>query len=55
MNRKFMPDADFSTWTSLDFVAELLFKWSSDTGSRPKTGSLVQLVTKNGETSLIEV
>ncbi len=24
MNRKFMPDADHSSWTSLQFVAELL-------------------------------
>ena len=52
MNRKFMPDADFSSWTGLDFVAELLFKWSSDLTSRPKNGGLVQLVTNNGETSL---
>lgn len=24
MNRKWMPNADFSTWTSLDFVAEYI-------------------------------
>ncbi len=53
MNRKFMPDADFSTWTSLDFIAELLFKWATNPEERPKNGSLVQLVTKNGETSLV--
>jgi dihydropteridine reductase len=52
MNRKFMPDADFSSWTSLEFVAELMLKWS-DNIERPKSGSLVQLITANGETSLV--
>ncbi|CAB4054998.1 QDPR [Lepeophtheirus salmonis] len=28
MNRKFMPKADFSTWTSLEYVSDTLFKWS---------------------------
>merc|ERR1712045_426705 len=28
MNRKFMPDADHSTWTPREYIAELLFKWS---------------------------
>ena len=52
MNRKFMPKADTSTWTSLDFVAELLFKWA-DGQDRPENGSLVQLVTENGQTKLV--
>ena len=52
MNRKFMPKADFSTWTSLDFVANLFYQWSTDSTNRPKTGSLVQLITENSETNL---
>jgi len=51
MNRKFMPNADHSAWTSLEFVSELLFKWSNNT-ERPESGSLVQLLTKEGQTSL---
>ena len=53
MNRKWMPKADTSTWTSLEFVADLLFKWSSAGDQRPKNGSLVQLVTKEGTTDLV--
>lgn len=53
MNRKWMPKADTSTWTSLDFVSDLLLKWATSAGDRPATGSLVQLVTKEGKTALI--
>jgi dihydropteridine reductase len=53
MNRKFMPKADFSSWTSLDFVAELMHKWATDPENRPNSGSLVQLVTTGGQTELI--
>lgn len=53
MNRKWMPNADHSTWTSLEFVASLLLKWSVSGQDRPKSGSLVQLVTKGGETELV--
>jgi dihydropteridine reductase len=53
MNRKFMPKGDFATWTPLPFVAELMFKWASTGESRPVSGSLVQLVTKNNETEMI--
>ena len=53
MNRKWMPKADTSTWTSLDFVADLLFEWATKSEGRPDSGSLVQLVTKGGETSLV--
>ena len=53
MNRKWMPKADTSTWTSLDFVSEILLKWATSATDRPASGSLVQLVTKEGKTSLI--
>lgn len=54
MNRQWMPKADFSTWTPLDFVAELFLNWSTGK-DRPTTGSLVQLVTKNFNTEVIPV
>jgi dihydropteridine reductase len=52
MNRKWMPKADFSTWTPLETVAELLLSWS-EKKERPSNGSLVQLVTKDGKTECI--
>ncbi|XP_063048992.1 dihydropteridine reductase-like [Engraulis encrasicolus] len=56
MNRKFMPDADFSTWTPLEYIADLFFQWasssssSSSSSSRPPSGSLMQLETTGGHT-----
>ncbi|XP_068620394.1 dihydropteridine reductase [Battus philenor] len=52
MNRKWMPKADFSTWTPLSFVAELFDKWIKGE-ERPASGSLVALVTKNNVSELI--
>ncbi|KAL7631288.1 UNVERIFIED_CONTAM: hypothetical protein RMT77_018409 [Armadillidium vulgare] len=52
MNRKWMPKADHSIWTSLDFIAELFLKWTKGE-DRPKSGSLVQLVTKDNKTELV--
>lgn len=52
MNRKFMANADFSTWTPLDYVAQLFYKWSTNVVARPKSGSLVQLLTENSQTTL---
>lgn len=53
MNRKWMPKADTSTWTPLDFVADLFVNWTSDSAKRPASGALVQLVTKGGNTELV--
>lgn len=50
MNRKWMPKADTSTWTPLEFVAELFVKWTG--GDRPANGSLLQLITEKGETKV---
>jgi len=50
MNRKWMPKADTSTWTPLDFVSELMLKWTQGE-ERPESGSLVSLVTQEGITS----
>ncbi|XP_053475212.1 dihydropteridine reductase [Ictalurus furcatus] len=54
MNRRFMPDADVTTWTPLEYVAELLHKWAVGEG-RPTSGTLVQLVTTNGKTEATPV
>lgn len=51
MNRKWMPKADFSTWTPLTYIAELFDKWIKSV-DRPANGSLVTLVTKNNITEL---
>lgn len=51
MNRKWMPKADTSTWTPLEFVAELFSKWIKGE-ERPPNGSLVQLNTKESKTTL---
>ncbi|XP_041984773.1 dihydropteridine reductase [Aricia agestis] len=52
MNRKWMPKADFGTWTPLSYVAELFAKWMKGE-ERPPSGSLVALVTKDNVTDLI--
>ncbi|BES99122.1 unnamed protein product [Nesidiocoris tenuis] len=51
MNRKWMPKADTSTWTPLNYIAESFYKWTKGEG-RPNSGSLVSLVTKDNQTSL---
>ncbi|XP_026823069.1 dihydropteridine reductase [Rhopalosiphum maidis] len=51
INRKWMPKADTSTWTPLEFVAELFSKWIKNE-ERPPNGSLVQLNTKENKTTL---
>ena len=55
MNRKFMPKADFGSWTPLEFAAELMWKWAEDSQNRPKSGALVQLITSGGKTELIPI
>jgi dihydropteridine reductase len=52
MNRKWMAKADQSAWTPLEFVSSLFLKWAVG-DSRPKSGSLVKLVTEKGDTSLV--
>jgi len=54
MNRKFMSGADFSTWTPLEFVAEMFRKWTQAEG-RPVSGSLLKLETVKGETSVTNI
>ncbi|XP_039975849.1 quinoid dihydropteridine reductase a [Xiphias gladius] len=52
MNRKFMPDADFSSWTPLEYIAEMFFDWATGL-NRPASGSLMQLLTSGGETKAV--
>ena len=51
MNRKWMSDADTSAWTSLEFVAELFQRWTEGV-DRPPSGSLVEMATAAGTTTL---
>jgi len=55
MNRKFMSDADFSSWTTMPYIAKLFNTWLTNRSARPKSGSLIQLITKGGDTTLNEV
>ncbi|GAB0097026.1 dihydropteridine reductase [Sergentomyia squamirostris] len=52
MNRKWMPKADFTTWTPLEFVADLFLKWTKG-DERPANGSLLQLITQESVTKLV--
>ncbi|XP_033222112.1 dihydropteridine reductase [Belonocnema kinseyi] len=52
MNRKWMPKADTSTWTPLEFISNLIWKWAQKE-ERPANGSLLQLVTKDNKTEVI--
>lgn len=49
-----MPNANFSQWTPLKFVAETVFGWV-DKQSRPASGSLLSLVTSEGVTAISQV
>jgi len=51
MNRKWMPKADTSTWTPLEFVADLMVRWTRSE-DRPPSGSLASLVTEAASTSV---
>ncbi|XP_044536726.1 dihydropteridine reductase isoform X1 [Gracilinanus agilis] len=51
MNRKSMPDADFSAWTPLEFLVETFHNWITGK-NRPSSGSLIQVVTTGGKTEL---
>ncbi|KAF8987658.1 hypothetical protein CPC16_000285 [Podila verticillata] len=53
MNRSGMPNADFSSWTPCEEVAETIHGWA--TKAIPFTsGKLIEVVTKNGKTTYTE-
>ncbi|KAK9889310.1 hypothetical protein WA026_004591 [Henosepilachna vigintioctopunctata] len=54
MNRKWMPNADFTSWTPLEYVASMFHEWVENK-NRPANGSLLQLSTKNSITDTIPV
>lgn len=51
MNRKSMPDADFSSWTPLEFLVETFYDWIMGK-NRPSSGSLIQVITSDGKSEL---
>ncbi|KAM3831191.1 dihydropteridine reductase isoform 6-T6 [Vipera latastei] len=51
MNRKSMPDADFSSWTPLDFIAGTFYDWIIGK-NRPDSGSLIEVATTGGKSEL---
>jgi len=53
-NRESMPDADPSSWTPLEVVAERIFGWASGTEAA-ETGSIYSIETRNGQTSFVKV
>ncbi|KAG2521468.1 hypothetical protein BBO99_00007186 [Phytophthora kernoviae] len=56
MNRKFMADADFSSWTKAEDIAEKILEWSeAPTAARPPSGHLITAITANNATSWEDV
>ncbi|CAH8522997.1 unnamed protein product [Schistosoma rodhaini] len=55
MNRKWMPKANHSSWTPTEKVAELFTTWLEEANNRPKSGSIIQLITQNGITECVPV
>lgn len=53
MNRKWMPNADTSKWTPLDFITEMFHMWADADDERPPSGSLVSLMTANNGTNAV--
>eukprot|EP01063_Lacrimia_lanifica_P016703 TRINITY_DN23245_c0_g1_i1.p2 TRINITY_DN23245_c0_g1~~TRINITY_DN23245_c0_g1_i1.p2 ORF type:complete len:232 (+),score=89.40 TRINITY_DN23245_c0_g1_i1:51-746(+) len=49
MNRAGMPDADFSTWTTCEDMADHIFQW---TASPPASGALLKFETADGLTKV---
>ncbi|TPX71534.1 hypothetical protein SpCBS45565_g01005 [Spizellomyces sp. 'palustris'] len=54
MNRKFMPDADYSTWTPLETVAQKIVGWATGKDVADN-GGLYKVVTKSGKTDFVIV
>ena len=55
MNRKFMPDADHSSWTSPTVISNFIQELYDDGGNAYKNGALVGIYTENGETTFKEM
>ncbi|KAG3032267.1 hypothetical protein PC121_g717 [Phytophthora cactorum] len=56
MNRNFMADADFSTWTKAEDIAEKILEWSNAPyAARPPSGHLITATTVSSTTSWKDV
>lgn len=53
-NRRAMPDADYSTWTSCDLLASQIVRWAEHL-DEIQTGTIIKVVTQNGCTSFNEI
>ncbi|KAJ3108452.1 hypothetical protein HDU97_001159 [Phlyctochytrium planicorne] len=54
MNRKFMPDADFGSWTPLETLSDKFLAWATGKES-PVSGTLYSVVTKDSKTEFVPV
>jgi len=54
-NREELGKEDRSLLTPLHYVSDLLLKFLKNAGERPRSGSLLQLITKEGETNVQEL
>eukprot|EP00927_Polykrikos_kofoidii_P085469 TRINITY_DN9306_c0_g1_i1.p1 TRINITY_DN9306_c0_g1~~TRINITY_DN9306_c0_g1_i1.p1 ORF type:complete len:258 (-),score=43.63 TRINITY_DN9306_c0_g1_i1:96-815(-) len=54
-NRSAMPDADFSTWTSLDTLAEQIADWAASEGSAPVHGAIYRVETAGDKTRYVAI
>ncbi|OQR86972.1 dihydropteridine reductase [Achlya hypogyna] len=50
-NRKYMADADFSTWTPVEEIGDKLVEWAQAPSARPASGGLVTVTTTGGKSA----
>uniref|UniRef100_A0AAV1VMA4 Dihydropteridine reductase n=1 Tax=Peronospora matthiolae TaxID=2874970 RepID=A0AAV1VMA4_9STRA len=56
MNRQFMADADYSSWTKVEDIAQKIYEWSTAShDARPPSGHLVTCVTEKNTTAWTDV
>lgn len=55
MNRKGMPNADFSQWTPLQYLADTLTGWVLGEDRPTPSPALLQVVTTDGNTTITPV
>lgn len=54
-NRKLFPKGDYSTWTPLMHMASMFENWSINQSQRPRSGSLVEIVTLQNHTKITPI
>ena len=56
MNRKYMADADFSTWTKAEDIADKIIEWSeAPENARPTSGHLFTVLTHKNKNTWTDV